>query len=119
MLLARIPEPFEATAEALGPLGARNEQLINVFAFVRFETLIGLHCGPGRPAKDRVAQAHAFLAKAIFGLSTLRDLIERLSVDRRLRRHCGWPSARAVPSEATYSRAFAEFAAGSLPTRLH
>ena len=63
---------------------------------------------PGRPAKDRVALARAFLAKAMFDLPTTRDLIERLEVDSMLRRLCGWSSERAVPSEATFSRAFAE-----------
>ena len=66
-----------------------------------------------------VALARAFLAKAVFDLPTTRDLIERLEVDSKLRRLCGWSSVRAVPSEATFSRAFAEFALRSLPVRLH
>ena len=113
------PELFEAVEEALGPLGERYEQLNDVFELVRFEKLIGLNGGPGRPARTRVALAHGFRAKAVFGLSTTRDLIERLLVDSKLRRLCGCPSARAVPSEATFSRAFAEFAGGSLPARQH
>jgi hypothetical protein len=36
-----------------------------------------------------------------------------------LRLLCGWYWARAVPSEATFSRAFAEFAASELPSRMH
>ena len=47
------------------------------------------------------------------------DLIERLEVDSKFRRLCGRSSGRAVPSEATLSRAFAEFALSSLPGRLH
>ncbi len=81
--------------------------------------LIGSGFGPGRPAKDRVSLAHAFLAKAVSDLSSTRDLIERLEVDEKMRRLCGWSSARAIPSEATFSRAFAEFAESSLPARLH
>ena len=57
--------------------------------------------------------------KAVFDLPTTRDLIERLEVDSKLRRLYGWSSARAVPSDATFSRAFAEFALSSLPGRLH
>ena len=45
--------------------------------------------------------------------------MERLANDRALRRLCGWNSIRAIPSEATFSRAFAEFAEGALPSRLH
>ena len=113
------PELLEALEVEVGPLGERYEQLIQGFEFVRVERL--LWSGPvvGRPAKDRVALAQAFLAKAVFKLATTRDLIERLKSDDNLRRLCGWPSACAVPSEATFSRAFAEFAETALPGRLH
>ena len=33
-------------------------------------------------------------------------LIERLCVDKSLRRLCGWEHVRKVPSEAAFSRAF-------------
>ena len=39
--------------------------------------------------------------------------------DKTLRRLCGWQRAGEVPSESTFSRAFAEFAASALPSRLH
>ena len=113
------PELFEALETELGPLGARYERLIQVFEFVLVEKFLWSGRIPGRPAKDRVALARAFLAKAVFDLPTTRDLIERLEVDSKLRRLCGWSSVRAVPSEATFSRAFAEFALRSLPGRLH
>ena len=113
------PELYEAVEETVGSLSDRYRLLLDVFEFVRVEKLIGSGFGPGRPAKDRVSLAHAFLAKAVFDLSSTRDLIERLEVDEKMRRLCGWSSARAVPSEATFSRAFAEFAESSLPSRLH
>ena len=75
--------------------------------------------GPGRPPEDRRALAWAFLAKAVFDVPTTRALIERLRIDGTLRRLCGWTRAGAVPSEATFSRAFAAFAASGLPERLH
>lgn len=46
-------------------------------------------------------------------------LIERLQSDKQLRSLCGWSSINQIPSEATFSRAFAEFAASNLPTRVH
>ena len=73
----------------------------------------------GRPSADRVALARAFLAKAIWDLPTTRDLIDRIDADPVLRRLCGWPRRSAIPSEATFSRAFAEFAATDLPGRMH
>ena len=45
--------------------------------------------------------------------------MERLKTDPTLRRLCGWETAGRAPSEATFSRAFGEFAASDLPGRLH
>jgi hypothetical protein len=59
------------------------------------------------------------VAKAVLGLPTTSMLIERFAVDRQLRRLCGWEHPGQVPSEATFSRAFAEFARGELPGRMH
>src|ERR1700674_4548289 len=44
---------------------------------------------------------------------------ERLAVPKPLRRLCGWEHPGELPSEATFSRAFAEFASSALPARLH
>ena len=73
----------------------------------------------GRPLEDRAALARAFLAKAVLDMATTRALVERLRNEATLRRLCGWEKAGSVPSEATFSRAFAEFAESDLPGRLH
>ena len=113
-------ELFPALKEEIGPLGQRYESLIAVLEFVRVERLLPyLHGLRGRPLEDRAALARAFIAKAVFDITTTRALIERLTIDRPLRRLCGWSGVREVPSEATFSRAFAEFAEGALPSRLH
>ena len=75
--------------------------------------------GPGRPPADRRALARAFVAKAMLGVPTTNALIERLDVDKSLRRILGWERRAQVPSEATFSRAFAEFAQGDLPDKMH
>jgi len=62
----------------------------------------------GRPSKDRQALAAAFVAKAVLGLQTTRQLLDRLQADRTLRYLCGWNSAEAVPHESTFSRAFGD-----------
>jgi Transposase DDE domain/Transposase domain (DUF772) len=59
------------------------------------------------------------VAKAVFNMSTTRQLLDRLSVDVSLRRICGWESQREIPHESQFSRAFADFAASELPQRLH
>jgi hypothetical protein len=73
----------------------------------------------GRPSKDRQALATAFLAKARLGLETTRQLVGRLESDPQLRCLCGWHTTGQLPHEATFSRAFAEFANSELPQRLH
>ena len=75
--------------------------------------------GPGRPQGDRRALARAFVAKAVLGVPTTTALIERLDVDKSLRRILGWERRSQVPSEATFSRAFAEFAQSDLPAKMH
>ena len=97
-------ELFPALEEALGPLPERYGRFVQVLEFVLV---------------DAVVLPLAFLAKAVFDVPTTRALIERLQIDGPLRRLCGWTRAGAVPSEATFSRAFAAFAASGLPERLH
>ena len=110
---------FPTIEEDLGPLGERYQLFITVLEFVRVEQhLPCCRSLRGRPQQDRAAMARAFIAKAVFQIDTTRALLERLD-DRALRRLCGWESIRAIPSEATFSRAFAGFAEGALPSRLH
>lgn len=73
----------------------------------------------GRPRKDRMAIACALVAKAVYGLTTVRQLIGRLEQDAQLRRLCGWDASAQLPDESTFSRAFAEFAAMELPQFAH
>ena len=113
-------ELFPWLEEALGPLGERHERLVRVLELVRVEEWLPYSRGwRGRPLKDRAALARAFLAKAVLDVPTTRGLVERLRTEPTLRRLCGWEAAGGVPSEATFSRAFAEFAASDLPGRLH
>jgi len=103
-----------------GPLSGHYRQLVTVLGMVRIEAfLFGWHGLPGRPPCERAVLARAFIAKAVFNIPTTSLLIEMLSADKTLRRLCGWQRAGAVPSESTFSRAFAEFATSALPSRLH
>jgi hypothetical protein len=74
---------------------------------------------PGRPLEDRAAIARAFVAKVAYGLPTTRMLLDRLKSDPKLRRLCGWEQRGEVPSESTFSRAFAEFAHSHFAGRVH
>jgi hypothetical protein len=103
-----------------GALNEHHKQLVTVLGMARIEAFLPGWPGlPGRPLSERAALARAFVAKAVFNFPTTRLLIEMLSADKTLRRLCGWQRAGEVPSEATFSRAFAEFATSALPSRLH
>jgi hypothetical protein len=111
---------FPHLAEVVGPLSRELELLSSVVSCIPLARLLDANrARTGRPAKDRTALATAFIAKAIFNLPTTRDLIDRLTVDRALRQVCGWRSAKALPHESKFSRAFAEFAVSELPQKLH
>jgi hypothetical protein len=92
-----------------------------VLEVVRIEEQVPAGCLQwlGRRRADRRALARAFVAKACLNLPTTKMLIERLGVDRSLRQLCGWEQGRQVPSESTFSRAFAEFAALGMLDRVH
>ena len=108
-------ELFPRLEGELGPMGERYELFVSVLELVRVEALLPYFRGQvGRPEEDRAALARAFIAKAVFDVPTTRALIERLEVDGRLRRLCGWSGAGRLPSEATFSRAFSEFAESRL-----
>lgn len=111
---------FPMLEEEIGPLTDQHRRVIVVFDTAGIEAFVSNWPGlPGRPPSDRHALARAFVAKAVLGLPQTAMLIERLNVDKTLRRLCGWERARRVPSESTFSRAFAEFAASQLPARVH
>jgi Transposase domain (DUF772)/Transposase DDE domain len=106
-------------------LSPKLEQIIRAFEFTQIELAVyrergyAQGRGAGQPEADRCALACAFLSKAVLGLTTTRALIERLQADRKLRRLCGFDLRFALPSEATFSRAFAEFARSELIQRVH
>lgn len=111
---------FPSLEEELGPLTEKHRQVVQVLNLIHLETWItGWSGGVGRPLKDRRAIARAFVAKAVYNMSTTRQLLERLSADVALRRICGWESRREIPHESVFSRAFAEFAETELVQRVH
>jgi Transposase DDE domain/Transposase domain (DUF772) len=114
------PFLFPFLREEVDPLTPKLEQLIIVLDSIGLESFVSAPPrGPGRPLDDRRAIARAFFAKAVLGLPTTRALVERLAVDGQLRRICGWERRAEVPSEATFSRAFSEFAEDELLDRMH
>lgn len=110
---------FPQLAEDLGELTERHRRLVAMLEVIRIEDGVYYESYTGRPPADRKAIARAFVAKAVYNLSSTRALLDRLQCDTTLRRLCGWESRYAIPSEATFSRAFADFARGRLPEQAH
>ena len=111
---------FPWLAAELGRLTEREKQLVAILEMVRVEESVPRRVrGTGRPEQDRGALARAFVAKMVYQLETTRQLRERLRSEVTLRRICGWETAREVPSEATFSRAFAEFAQSEVSAQAH
>lgn len=111
---------FPFLADELGPLTDTQRKLAATLELIRIEDFIPARWWSlGRPPKDRGAIAKAFVAKMVLNFATTRELLDRLRSTPALRRLCGWEWPNAVPSEATFSRAFGGFAASALPERVH
>ena len=63
--------------------------------------------------------ARAFVGKAVYNQPHTRATIEALRASPIFRRLCGFVRRSDVPSESTFSRAFAEFARMGLGERVH
>ncbi len=63
--------------------------------------------------------ARAFVGKAVYSHPTTRATIETLHASPNFRRICGFVMIGDIPSEATFSRAFGEFAGFGLDERIH
>ena len=112
---------FPFLQECLPALTARHRDLVLVLETLRIEEFVRpcwLH-RVGRTPKDRKALARAFVAKALYNEPTTVSFLDRLGGDEPLRRICGWERRREIPSESTFSRAFAEFAETSLLDEVH
>jgi transposase len=113
-------ELFPWLESTLGPLSKQSKLLAAVLSLEPLARHVQSRRSPtGRRPSHRLRLATAFCAKAIYNLPTTRHLMQRLQTDTQLRRLCGWDQAAQVPAEATFSRAFAEFAATGLPAQIH
>jgi transposase len=111
---------FPQLEEELDPLTEKQQLLITILEVIRIEEFLPDYRGyEGRPRKTRSAIACSFVAKMVYNMTSTRALWDRLHSDKNLRRVCGWENTRQIPSEATFSRAMAEFVETELPQRVH
>jgi hypothetical protein len=103
------------------PLSNKEQQLVSILELLQIEKFVGpptpKRCG--RKLSERRAMARAFVGKAVYNHSTTRATREALRNSSVFRRICGFVAAGDIPSEATFSRAFAEFAEKGLGDRVH
>ena len=102
------------------PLTEKLKQLIKTLELIRIEEFIRIpRYWHGQSPKDRKQIARAFVAKAVYNMNSIRALIDRLKTTPPLRRICGWERADKIPSESSFSRAFAKFAENGNNCRLY
>jgi hypothetical protein len=102
------------------PLTDKEQQLVSILEVLQIEKFAGRPRQQfGRKPWERPALARAFVGKAVYNHSTTRATIEALRASPTFRRICGFVRPREIPSEATFSRAFGEFARHGLGERVH
>jgi len=114
-LFPRLEECFER------PLSEKEQQLVSILELLQIEKFVGppmlKRCG--RRLSERRSLARAFVGKAVYNHPTTRATLEALRNSTGFRRICGFVTGGDIPSEATFSRAFAEFAKQGLADRVH
>ena len=112
---------FPWLEERLDPLSEKEQQFVKVVTLMDLPKHMSEYrwVGIGRRCEDRSAIAKAFVAKAVYNFDTTKVLIEYLRGCKNLRRLCGWETRGSIPSESTFSRAFAEYSRGCLPQKVH
>lgn len=124
------------------PMTEKQKRLITILEIVQVENHVKTPelQWMGRRLADRYAIARAFIAKAVYKFPTTRALMEGLNTMPNLRNICGFSGSgfrtvrktrkengelivervqeSALPSESTFSRAFAEFTASELGDRV-
>lgn len=113
---------FPMVEEEIGEITAKLQEFLQIIELVkpsRFMTGALSWCGLGRRLKSREKMFRAFVLKSVYDLPTTKVLIENFKGNATWRQLCGWEYPSQVPSEATFSRAFSEFAKLNLLGKIH
>jgi len=102
------------------PLTDKERQSVSILEVLHIEKCAGRPVPRfGRKPWERQALARALVSKAVYNHPTTRATIEALQASANFRRICGFVRPGDIPSEATFSRAFGEFARHGLGERVH
>jgi len=112
---------FPWLEEELDPLSEKEREFVQIVSLLDLPDHMKEFRwqGFGRKKKSRLNMAKAFIAKSVYNFETTDTLIECLKSCKNIRRLCGWELSSEIPSAATFSRAFTEFATHSLPQKIH
>ena len=113
---------FQMVEKEIGELTKKQQEFLRIIELVkpsRFMDGILNWCGLGRRLKSRENMIRAYFLKSVYDFPTTKVLIENLKENTNWRWLCGWEFASQVPSEATFSRAFAYFAKLNLLDHMH
>jgi hypothetical protein len=100
----------------------KEQQLVSILELAQVEAFVPRSASDqwlGRKLRERESIARSFVAKAVYGYPFTRSLLEALKTTPNLRRICGFEKVSDIPSESTFSRAFAEFAGSGLGEMAH
>jgi len=115
-LFPHLDECFES------PLTEQEKRLVGILGILEVEKHIPKKASRqrfGRKLLERESIARAFVAKEVYRHGRTIDMIRNLRSTGNLRRICGFGGACDIPSESTFSRAFAEFAESGFGKRIH
>ncbi|MBA7535210.1 transposase [subsurface metagenome] len=102
------------------PLTKKLKQLVATLELIRIEDFVHIpDYWHGQSPKNRKQIARSFVAKAVYNMTTTRELIDRLKTTPALRKICGWERVSQIPHESSFSRAFAEFAKNGIAQIVH
>lgn len=103
------------------PLTQIQKDLVMSLEVIEIEKYVssGSYHWMGRTPEDRRPIARAFVAKAVYDFPTTRMLVDMIHTMPNLRMICGFVRKSDIPSESTFSRAFAEFARDDLGKNVH
>ncbi len=112
---------FPSLEQELDPLSEKEREFIEIVCLLDLPNHMRQYRwhGFGRKKKSRINIAKAFVAKSVYNFETTDILMEYLNGCKNIRRLCGWERSGEIPSRATFSRAFSEFAKNSLLQKVH
>ena len=113
------PYLFDVIEDELGMSGDKEKEFVRTCSSILAQVDFSKYawCGNGRRPANRESIFKMFILKARYNYPDTKATLQIIKQSPRFRRLCGWESLAEVPSEATVSRAFEEFAKDDMITK--